>query len=468
LSTGIKNKYIDLINQTFYFPRHGFEVKNNQLNFHGVDLMELIKQYGTPFKFTYLPKIGSQINKSRVLFEQAIEKYDYPGEYYYCYCTKSSHFSFVLNEVLKHGADIETSSAFDLNLLKNLHAEGKFPKSKYIVCNGYKNDVYLQGIVEMVNNGFDNLIAVLDNPGEFDLLANKVTQPMKLGIRIATEEEPGFLVYTSRLGTSFKIVKELYEEKIKNNPLFKLKMLHFFVNSGIKDTTYYWSELTRLVNVYCDLKEVCDDLDTLDIGGGMPIYTSLGVEHDYPYMIDQIVYYIKTICENRNVTPPNIFTEFGSFTVGESGGAVYNIIGEKQQNDKESWYMIDSSFITTLPDTWGIGQKFILLAINQWDKEFKRINLGGLTCDSQDFYNSDTHTNQVFMPKLQEDEPLYMGFFHTGAYQESLGGYGGIQHCLIPAPKHLVIDKKEDGSLDVQVFAEEQNAEQMMKVLGYK
>jgi len=467
LSAGIKNKYIDLINQTFYFPRHGFEVKNNQLYFHGVDLMELIEQYGTPFKFTYLPKIGAQINKSRTLFEQAIKKYNYPANYYYCYCTKSSHFSFVLEEVLKNDTDIETSSAFDLVLLDKLHQAGKFSKDKFIICNGYKTESYLQNINQFVNNGFDNLICVLDNPAELDGIEKYVNKPIKLGIRIATEEEPGFLVYTSRLGTSHKVVNELYESRIKNNPNFKLKMLHFFVNSGIKDTTYYWSELTRLVNVYCDLKEVCDDLDTLDIGGGMPIYTSLGVEHDYPYMIDQIVYYIKTICESRGVQPPHIFTEFGSFTVGESGGAVYQIIGEKQQNDKESWYMIDSSFITTLPDTWGIGQKFILLAINQWDEEFKRINLGGLTCDSQDFYNSDTHTNQVFMPKLKEGEPLYMGFFHTGAYQESLGGYGGIQHCLIPAPKHLIIDRDAEGKINVKVFAQEQNAEQMMKVLGY-
>ena len=467
MSTGIKNKYIDLINQTFYFPRHGFEVKNNQLYFHGVDLMELINQYGTPFKFTYLPKIGLQINKSRLLFNQAITKYNYPGSYNYCYCTKSSHFSFIIDEVLKNGADIETSSAFDLDLLAKLHADGKFAKDRFIVCNGYKTDVYAKKMAEFAKNGFENLVCVLDNPAEFELIDTYAEVSMNLGIRIATEEEPGYLVYTSRLGTSHKLVNDLYLTKIKENPKFKLKMLHFFVNSGIKDTTYYWSELTRLVNVYCDLKEICGDLDTLDIGGGMPIYTSLGVEHDYPYMIDQIVYYIKTICDSRNITAPNIITEFGSFTVGESGGAIYSIIGEKQQNDKESWYMIDSSFITTLPDTWGIGQKFILLAINQWDEEFKRINLGGLTCDSQDFYNSDTHTNQVFMPRLQKDEPLYMGFFHTGAYQESLGGYGGIQHCLIPAPKHLIIDKKEDGTMDVKVFAQEQNAEQMMKVLGF-
>ncbi len=463
----VKNKYIDLINQTFYFPRHGFEVKQNNLHFHGVDLMQLIEEFGTPLKFTYLPKIGSQINKARILFDQAIERNNYAGKYTYCYCTKSSHFSFVLEEVLKHGAHIETSSAFDLDLVRNLHKSGKLTNDKMIVCNGYKTDAYFKNMVELVDEGFDQVTCVLDSAAELDQLDKFTTKPMQLGIRIATEEEPGFLVYTSRLGVSFKLVNDLYEQKIKNNPKFKLKMLHFFVNSGIKDTTYYWSELTRLVNVYCDLKEICPELSTLDIGGGMPIYTSLGVEHDYSYMIDQIVYYIKTICDSREVDVPDIITEFGSFTVGESGGSLYSIIGQKQQNDKELWYMINSSFITTLPDTWGIGQKFILLAINNWDKEFQRINLGGLTCDSQDFYNSDTHTNQVFLPKLDE-QPLYMGFFHTGAYQESLGGYGGIQHCLIPAPKHVIIDMEDSGANTYKLFAPEQDAESMMKVLGYK
>lgn len=462
----VKNKYIDLINQTFYFPRHGFEVRNNSLFFHDVDLMALIAKFGTPLKFSYLPKIGSQINKARMLFDQAIERYDYPGRYNYCYCTKSSHFSFVLNEVLKNGCDIETSSSFDMDVLKSLYEKGRFGKERHIVCNGYKTNDYAEKMVSFVNDGFENLTCVLDSPEELDLLEKYPGKNMRLGVRIATEEEPGFLVYTSRLGMSSKRVVDFYTERLKDHPRFKLKMMHFFVNSGIKDTTYYWSELTRLVNVYCDLKEVCPDLDTLDIGGGMPIYTSLGIEHDYAYMIDQIVYYIKTICDSRSVQVPHIFTEFGSFTVGESAGVLYSIIGEKQQNDKEFWYMIDSSFITTLPDTWGIGQKFILLSVNNWDKEFQRINLGGLTCDSQDFYNSDTNTNQVFLPKLG-NEPLYMGFFHTGAYQESLGGYGGIQHCLVPAPKHIIIDKDENGNFTYDVFAPEQDAASMMRVLGY-
>ena len=265
---------------------------------------------------------------------------------------------------------------------------------------------------------------------------------------------------------SSKKIKDLYLEKIKNNPKYKLTMLHFFVNTGIKDTTYYWSELARLINVYCDVKEYAPELEGLDIGGGMPIYNTLGIEYDYEYMIDQIIVYIKTICTDRNVLEPNIYSEFGQYTVGESGGIIYSIIGQKEQNDKELWYMIDSSFITTLPDTWGIGQKFILLAINHWDNPFKRINLGGITCDSQDYYNSDSQTTQVFMPTIGAGEKLYMGFFHTGAYQESIGGYGGIQHCLIPAPKHVLIDVV-DGKFTYKLFAPEQKADSMLSILGY-
>ncbi len=462
----LKNRYIDLIEQTFYFPRHGFNVIDNQLYFHDINLMALTREFGTPLKLTYLPKISAQIQKAEKLFAEAIEKHEYDASYRYCYCTKSSHFSFVMEEALKNNIHLETSSAFDIAIIRKLHQKGIFPKDRFVVCNGYKPASYIRNILELRDSGFENLIAVLDNPQEIEHYKNQAGK-LNLGIRVATEEEPNYSFYTSRLGMSSKRLLEFYRNSIRGDERFQLKMMHFFINTGIKDTTYYWSELARLINVYCDLKQECPELEYLDIGGGMPIYTSLGVEHDYAYMIDQIVYYIKTICSERGVPVPHLFTEFGSFTVAESGAILYSILGKKQQNDAEQWYMIDSSFITTLPDTWGIGQKFILLALNHWDRPFQRTNLGGITCDGQDFYNSDTHTNQVFMPRIEEGEELIMGFFHTGAYQESIGGYGGIQHCLIPAPKHILIDKDEKGKMSYRVFAEEQGPDQMLDILGY-
>src|SRR5688572_15985794 len=107
----MKNKYIDLIQQTFNFPQEGFSVADNCLHFNDIPLMDIIKQYGTPLKITYLPKIGSQIQKAKRMFKVAMAKADYKGSYTYCYCTKSSHFSFILEEVLKNDIHIETSSA---------------------------------------------------------------------------------------------------------------------------------------------------------------------------------------------------------------------------------------------------------------------------------------------------------------------------------------------------------------------
>ena len=463
------SKYRDLIQQTFDFPQEGFEVVDNELHFYDIPLMEIIKKYGTPLKISYLPKISAQIQKAKKLFNVAMAKADYKGKYTYCYCTKSSHFAFVLEEALKNDIHLETSSAFDVPLIRSLYASKKITKNTFIINNGYKRPMYVKYISELINDGFVNAIPILDNKNELPQLEKLCKKKFKVGLRVATDEEPKFEFYTSRLGIRQADIIDYYNTVIKKSTKCKLKMLHFFINTGIKDSTYYWSELTKCINVYCDLKKVCPSLDSLDIGGGFPIRTSLGFNYDYAYMADEIIQKIKNICDERDVPEPNIFTEFGSFTVGESGAALYSIVDIKKQNDNELWYMIDSSFITTLPDTWGIKQKFILLAINNWDKEYTRVNLGGLTCDSDDYYNAESHLNQVYMPRTSEKqkEPLYLGFFHTGAYQESLGGFGGIQHCLIPAPKHVIIDRDEDGEIITHLFSKEQSYKSMMKTLGY-
>jgi len=461
--------YFDLITQTHHFPQDGFDVKDNELYFNGIRMMDIIKQYGTPCKISYLPKIEEQIQRARRMFNVAMAKADYKGTYYYCYCTKSSHFSFVLDEVLKSDAHLETSSAYDIYIIKELYKQGKLDKQRYIVCNGFKPEKYKQLITELINDGF-NVIPVLDHLDEIDYYKKHLkVNKCQLGIRIATEEEPSFPFYTSRLGIRYSDIVNLYKNKIQNDSRFELKMLHFFINTGIKDTIYYWTELNKCLNVYLELKKICPTLNALNIGGGMPIRTSLSFEYDYDYIIEEIISQIKLFCDQHEIDTPDIFTEFGSFTVGESGAALYSVLDQKMQNDREKWYMIDSSFITSLPDTWGISQKFILLAINYWDRPYVSVNLGGLTCDSMDYYNSEAHINQVFLPLVtkEDKDPLYIGFFHTGAYQEELSGYGGIQHCLIPAPKHILIDRDEDGEITTKLFAKEQSYKSMLNILGY-
>ncbi|MDD5570704.1 MAG: arginine decarboxylase [Bacteroidales bacterium] len=463
----MKTKYLDLIEQTFDFPQQEFKVVDNELRFHDLPLMDIIKQYGTPLKITYLPKISEQIQKAKKMFNVAMAKSDYNADYFYCYCTKSSHFSHVLEEALLNEIHIETSSAFDIPIIERLYEMGKIDTDIFIICNGFKKPLYTQYISELINSGFHNTIPILDNKRELDFYEKSIKVKCKIGIRIAAEEEPNFQFYTSRLGIRYNDIVEYYNERIKNNPKFELKMLHFFINTGIKDTAYYWNELTKSINVYCELKKVCPELDSFNIGGGFPIKTSLNFHYDYEYMAEEIVSQIKNICQQNDVPEPHIFTEFGIYTVGESGAALYSILDQKQQNDREMWDIIDSSFMTNLPDIWAAKQRYILFAVNNWDQPYERVFLGGLTCDSQDYYNEEVHVNAVFLPKFKEKIPQYVGFFHTGAYQESLGGFGGVQHCLQPSPKLIIISKDENGELETKLFAKEQSATSMLKHLGY-
>ncbi len=199
----------------------------------------------------------------------------------------------------------------------------------------------------------------------------------------------------------------------------------------------------------------------------LPIKNSLNFSFDVDYMIGEIVGRIKDICEENNVQEPDIFSEFGSFTVSDSGATFFSIVYQKKQNEKERWNMIDGSFMTTLPDTWAISKRFIMLPVNNWNDEYERVFLGGMTCDSDDYYNSEQHINAIYMPKYQEERKQYIGYFNTGAYQDTLGGFGGIQHCLIPKPKHVLIDRLPDGTFTDRVFAEQQSAERMLQLLGY-
>jgi len=445
-----------------------FEVTDEgQLFFQDIDLMEIIKQYGTPLKISYLPKISEHIQKAKQMFNVSMARHNYDGTYTYCYCTKSSHFSFVLEEALKNDIHIETSSAYDIPIIRSLHKKGLFDKNRFVICNGFKRPEYTNKIIQLLNDGFKNTIPILDDVSEFESYKDTVNDNFNVGIRIATEEIPNFNFYSSRLGISPTKILDFYEETIKPHPKASLKMLHFFINTGVKDHVYYWNELAKCLKLYAQLKKVCPTLNTLNIGGGFPFKTHLNHNFDYEQLTDNIIKEIKTTCLEYDIPVPNIFTEFGTYTVAESGANFYSVINQKTQNDREVWYMVNNSFMNTLPDTWGIAQRFIMLPVNNWHNDYQAVHLGGLTCDSMDFYNSEVHNSRIFLPQLSDKEELVVGFFNTGAYQEAISGFGGIKHCLIPSPKHVIINKDEDGNIVTKLFSKEQSAKSMLKILGY-
>jgi len=322
----MKNTYFNLIEQSFYFPQEGFDLQGGYLTFHGVSLKYLINKYGTPFRLMYLPKIGDQIKKARNLFNRAIKATGYKGKYHYCYCTKCCHFHHVVSTALRQNVDIETSSAFDIDLILKLYQKGELDKDIAIIHNGYKTEEYLKKILGLQDQGFVNSIIILDNPYELDKILKKSgDKKLKVGIRMAVDEESQSSYYTSRLGIPQSEILEYFKKKIRGKKNVELKMLHFFVDSGIKDTLYYWREFQKALKQYIELKKICPELDSLNLGGGFPIRSHLGFEYDYEYMIREIIKNIKEACNKEGVEEPHIYTEFGKYTVGESGAIIFSV-----------------------------------------------------------------------------------------------------------------------------------------------
>jgi arginine decarboxylase len=187
-------------------------------------LKHLIDKHGTPFRFIYLPKIGDQIKKARNLFNRAIKKHQYQGRYYFCYCTKCNHFYHVIKEALRHKVNLETSSEFDIDLILNLHRKSKLDSGRLIVHNGIKTEEYLRKILQMQEAGFENSIIVLDSMDELDrLLKLNPAHIIKIGLRMAVNEEAQSAYYTSRLGIPPSEIIGFFKSRIRDNHKVELK-----------------------------------------------------------------------------------------------------------------------------------------------------------------------------------------------------------------------------------------------------
>ncbi len=101
------------------------------------------------------------------------------------------------------------------------------------------------------------------------------------------------------------------------------------------------------------------------------------------------------------------------------------IIDELNEKLAEKLF-VNFSLFQSLPDVWGIDQIFPVMPINGLDRPLnRRAVIQDITCDSDgriDQYVDGQGTETTLpLPDHDAGEPLLMGFFMTGAYQEILG-----------------------------------------------
>jgi arginine decarboxylase len=192
---------------------------------------------------------------------------------------------------------------------------------------------------------------------------------------------------------------------------------------------------------------------------------TLNFDFDYHAFVSLLLSTMQEVCQRYSVPVPHVVGEFGRYTTAEHGAHLFKVIDVKENNSALPWYIIDGSVMSSFPDAWALGEHFILLPLTNLDGPFRKVQIGGITCDSDDVYPPKTSDSPLYLPA--DTEELYVGFFGIGAYQEMLGGVRGSKHCVLPEAVELIVDRDEMGELFFEVLPGQTTAN-VLSNLGYR
>ena len=442
--------------------------RNGHLHLDELDLAQLFlaeqgKALNSPLEIVYLPRIVHKINTLKQAFEAAMRETAYAGKFLYTYPSKANMAEEVVRTILQTGVHYEISSALDVDITRIMRANGFLTRDQMVICNGFKPTGmnYANQIIELQKE-HTNVLPVIEDMAEIEPLARSGLM-FNVGLRQKSygqhDNVVGMDAANSRFGMN---TLELWRvaEIVAAEPNLNLKLYHALVGSQIVGETDFVTRLTPAIENYARLRQRFPSLDIFDFGGGVPAAMTLDFSFDYRAFFVQLLTTIQQICRRYNVPVPDVLGEIGRYTVSEHGVHCFKVILAKDNGSTYPWYVINGSIMSSLPDSWALGEHFIVLPLNHLDKPFRRVQLGGITCDSDDVYPPKDSLSPLYLPVETQD--LYIGFFSIGAYQEMLGGVGGTKHCVIPEADELIIDRDLTGQYQFQLLP----GQKFNKVLG--
>ncbi|MCX6701795.1 MAG: hypothetical protein NTX96_01190 [Candidatus Zambryskibacteria bacterium] len=408
----------------------------------------LAEKFGTSLEILFPYILDERVEDLLDLTSSLIKKLKYQGKFYYHYPMKSNQTKEVVMAMVGEGANIETASFNELFLVKKMLEQETFNQQMHIICNGPKTEKYMNLIDELQHKGL-KVIPIIEGPNE---LKSFQYSRFDVGIRLdmPVKSKAIWNKPIDRFGFTRK-------ELLKMEPFKNLKVLHYRIGSKFEKLGDILASTKYALNVFFKLKEKNRSLDTIDIGGGMPIPFERTRKYPVDKILEKLFELLKNESEKRGVPHPNLICEWGRYMVAPAQITIYKIIDTKKITQKgisaKKWYVIDGSFMNDLIDTWAIEQKWAVAPVsNRFDDKLTEGWISGSSCDSDDIYTGVDGI--VPLPDYDYDpnDPFYIVFFDTGAYQDALASH----HCMLSSPLkiiaengHIVIARKRESSEDV-------------------
>lgn len=314
---------------------------------HEIDLYEVIegleaRDLTAPVVVRFSDILAHRLKHLHDAFAQAMAENDYRNGYAAVFPIKVNQQRLVVEEVYRYGAQfgfgLEVGSKPELLAVMAMTENAS---DRLIVCNGFKDDSYIEAVTLATKLG-RTIIPVVENFEELALIlkhADRYQVRPRIGVRVklVTEGSGKWRDSTgerSKFGLFITEILELVQVLKARDMLDCLQLVHCHPGSQLQDIRRVKDAINELAHVYAELKRMGAGLRYIDVGGG------LGVDYDgsgtnftssMNYTLNEyasdVVYRIASVCNTRDVPHPMIISESGRAVAAYHSVLVFDVLG---------------------------------------------------------------------------------------------------------------------------------------------
>jgi arginine decarboxylase len=321
-----------------------------------VDLLELVtgleaRGIITPVLLRFTDLLAHRLQEIHDAFAAAIAENEYRGRYTAVYPIKVNQQRHVVEQIYRFGETfgfgLEVGSKPELLAALGLTRNAG---DRPIVCNGFKDDEYIESAILARKLG-RNVIPVVENFYELKLIvkhAQRYDIEPRLGVRVKLaamgagrwSDSAG---PRSKFGLTISEVLDALDYLKERDLAHAFQLLHCHMGSQIHDIKNIKDGITELAHIYVELARLGAGLSILDIGGGLGVDydgSQSNFESSMNYTLAEyasdVVYRIGNACDNFEVEHPTIITECGRAMVAYHSMLVFNVLGSSGLEDRYS------------------------------------------------------------------------------------------------------------------------------------
>jgi arginine decarboxylase len=311
-----------------------------------IDLKELVDEVtrrgiGLPLLIRFSDVLKSRIVELNETFKNAIAEYGYKGQFKGVYPIKVNQHRYVVEEICQFGRPyhygLEAGSKPELLAVMAMLED----EDALIVCNGYKDEEYIETALMASKLGRTVLI-VVEKFSEMALIAEtakKIGVRPRIGMRVKLAAKGSGRWEASggdrsKFGLSTREVVEAINFLRANDLLNCFELLHFHLGSQISAIRAVKNALREAGRFYVEVCKLGAPLKYFDAGGGLGVdydgsQTNFASSMNYTTQeyANDIVFSLQEICDAAGVPHPTIVTESGRAVVAHHSMLVVDILG---------------------------------------------------------------------------------------------------------------------------------------------